>query len=474
MYPLDLEKLIPAKRLRTSRAVRSKSDHRHEFESDASRATFCAAVRRMHDKTQVFPLTTGDYVHTRLTHSQEVQQIAQSLGVSFCRSDEFREVYKDNAHKYETQICTILGTAGLLHDVGNPPFGHCAEEVISDYFAKSDLGSQYLALLQNEDEKLDFLNFDGNAEGFRVITKLQYLGDTYGLNLSLPVLGSYLKYPNYSKCSKKYVGLKKHGVFTSESKYLEEIANTFNLHTEDGRIKRYPFSFLVEAADTICYRTMDVEDGLSMGWLSLDEVCTDINAYVNDHVEAKCFEPEWLENGKFSIQKMLHLEDTTNLPENYVKFRVGLVRHLVEVAFKNFVENLDKIDSGEYSQELLDGDTLHIEEALKSVEISKLFCLKDVVMAEMTGSSVIKGLLDLTLPRIFANDRRLETILPQSMLRAVHEECGLYNPKEDKEFKTQMDKVSPYYKLRLIVDWIAGMTDQYAVHMFRKLNGTNL
>lgn len=98
MYPLDLEKLIPAKRLRTSRAVRSKSDHRHEFESDASRATFCAAVRRMHDKTQVFPLTTGDYVHTRLTHSQEVQQIAQSLGVSFCRSDEFREVYKDNAH----------------------------------------------------------------------------------------------------------------------------------------------------------------------------------------------------------------------------------------------------------------------------------------------------------------------------------------------------------------------------------------
>ena len=112
MYQLDLEMLMLAKRLRTSRAIRSESDQRHEFESDASRATFCAAVRRMHDKTQVFPLTTGDYVHTRLTHSQEVQQIALSLGVSFCRSDEFREMYKEKAHEYETQICTILGTAG--------------------------------------------------------------------------------------------------------------------------------------------------------------------------------------------------------------------------------------------------------------------------------------------------------------------------------------------------------------------------
>lgn len=474
MYQLDLEKLICAKRLRPSKAIRSGSDQRNEFESDASRATFCAAVRRMHDKTQVFPLTTGDYVHTRLTHSQEVQQIAHSLGVCFCRSDEFLKMYKDKAHEYETKICTILATAGLLHDVGNPPFGHCAEEVISDYFKTSVLGAQYMALLQNEDEKLDFLNFDGNAEGFRVITKLQYLGDTYGLNLSLPVLGSYLKYPNYGKCTKLYIGLKKHGVFTSEKEYLEEIAYVLDLHTTDGRIKRYPFSFLVEAADTICYRTMDIEDGLSMGWLSLNEICCDINAYVNEHVEATNFKPEWMDNDKFSIQKMLYLENTDNLPENNVKFRVGLVRYFVDLAYKNFVKNLDKIDSGEYTKELLDEDTLLLEKALKSVEQSKLFCRKEVVMAEMTGSSVIKGLLDLTLPRIFANDRRLETILPQSMLRAVHEECGLYNPKEDKEFKTQMDKVSPYYKLRLIVDWIAGMTDQYAVHMFRKLNGTNL
>lgn len=268
--------------------------------------------------------------------------------------------------------------------------------------------------------------------------------------------------------------MKKHGVFTSEKNYLEEIAYVFDLYTKDGNIKRYPFSFLVEAADTICYRTMDIEDGLSMGWLSLHEVCGIINTYVNDHVEKQNFKPEWMENNKFSIQKMLYLENTANIPENYVKFRVGLVRYFVDLAYKNFVENLDKIDSGEYTKELLDDDTLFLEKALKSVAQSKLFCRKEVVLAEMTGSSVIKGLLDLTLPRVFANDRRLETILPQAMLRVVHEECGLYNPKEDKEFKTQMDKVSAYYKLRLIVDWVAGMTDQYAVHMFRKLNGTNL
>ena len=473
MYKLDLENLLKPIRLRVSRASRGELDLRSEFESDASRVVFCAASRRMHDKTQVYPLTSGDYVHTRLTHSQEVQKIAESLGVSLCRNKEFHKLYGERAYEYEREICSMLSTAGLIHDIGNPPFGHCAEEVIANYF--NGRGRTYIDRLYNENEKLDFLEYDGNASGFRVITKTQYAGDLYGLNLTIPILAAYMKYPNINKKEeKKYIGEKKHGVFVSESKHFQQMVDVLRLQKDDGTIKRYPFTFLVEAADTICYRVMDIDDAFSLRWITLDEVCVMINKYINQHIDITSIDNEWLEDGKFSIQKMLRLNDVADYAENQIYFRVALVRYLVNLALKNFINHLEAIDKGEYSAELLDDDPIHLEQALKHIVKTKVFCRKEIVMAELTGSSVIEGLLNLTLPRIFNNDRRLTDILPKSILRVVHHEAGIYNPQENKEFIPDIKKLPDYYKLRAIVDWISGMTDQYAVSTFRKLNGTNL
>ena len=276
------------------------------------------------------------------------------------------------------------------------------------------------------------------------------------------------------KVEKKYIGQKKHGVFDSESEHFQQIVNVLQLQKEDGTIKRYPFAFLVEAADTICYRVMDIDDAFSLRWITLAEVCMMIDKYINQHIDVHSIDDECLEKGEFSIQKMLRIKDVEDYAENQIYFRVALVRYFVNLALRNFVDNLEAIDKGEYSKELLDDDPLHLEQALKYIVKTKVFCRKEIVLAELTGSSVIEGLLDITLPRIFNNDRRLTDILPKSILRVVHHEAGLYNPNERKEFIPNIESLPDYYKLRIIIDWISGMTDQYAVSTFRKLNGTNL
>ena len=182
----------------------------------------------MHDKTQVFPLTNGDYVHTRLTHSLEVMNLAVSLGSSLCRNADFVAAYgKEKALLLEQQICAVLKTAAFVHDIGNPPFGHYGEDTIKRYF-KSGRWRKYAAdcspvdLAFYEAHSHDFTEFDGNAEGFRILAKGQYLGDLYGLNLTFAVLGAFMKYPNPERGDKKgYVGLHKHGVFATEEQVME-------------------------------------------------------------------------------------------------------------------------------------------------------------------------------------------------------------------------------------------------------------
>ena len=227
MYKIDWDKYLSEARDRQSAFASSnhRSDLRTAFDSDFGRAVFSSAARRMHDKTQVFPLTSGDKVHTRLTHSIEVMNIAESLGISLCRDADFQTTYGTEALFYERAIPTILKTAAFVHDIGNPPFGHNGEDVIKDYF-KNNI--HYLEGLV-ENEQLDFLQFDGNAAGFRILTKGQYLGDLSGLNLTLATLGAYLKYPNYTEKNKDYIGSKKHGVFFTEKAILDKIADTCRL-----------------------------------------------------------------------------------------------------------------------------------------------------------------------------------------------------------------------------------------------------
>ena len=218
---MNWEQLLSPKRLRspTTSANFDLDSNRNPYESDLGRVIFSPALRRMHDKTQVFPLNTNDNIHTRLTHSMEVMSVGYSLGVGICNHADFLKIIHSLGDTFNKNIYriipVILKSSCLLHDIGNPPFGHFGETVIQNYFRElfdNDSKSHLFTEITNE-EKNDFINFDGNAQGFRVITKLQALNDLYGLNLTVASLASYLKYPNTSAPIKENIETKKQVFF---------------------------------------------------------------------------------------------------------------------------------------------------------------------------------------------------------------------------------------------------------------------
>ncbi len=276
---MNWKKLLSNYRLRESTRG---FDSRNDFESDFGRIIFSPAIRRMHDKTQVFPLTADDNIHSRLTHSMEVMSIGHSLGINVCNDEAFvRKVGSTKTYLYR-EIPIILKNACLIHDIGNPPFGHFGETVFQNHFKAYFNNNSSLNL--TPEQKEDFELFDGNAQGFRVVTKLQILNDKYGLNLTAATLGSYLKYPNFGKKEKSKIHKKKRGVFQSERDYLNEIAKECGLEI-DGEIMRHPLCFLMEAADSICYLVMDIEDGFNKGWYNFEFIVNELSS-VNGITEA--------------------------------------------------------------------------------------------------------------------------------------------------------------------------------------------
>ena len=481
MYRIDWEKYLSSKRYRTNSEFEQHmeadaEEKRNAFESDFGRVAFSSALRRMHDKAQVMPLTTGDSVHTRLTHSIEVMSIAYSLGISLCRDKEFIDIYGlENAFEYERTIPVILKTAAFVHDIGNPPFGHFGEKIIQNYF------KEYLKKrIITDKQAVDFTDFDGNAEGFRILTRLQYIGDLSGLNLTYTTLAAYTKYPNDGVVNKKYIGTKKHGVFTSESDILYKMVKACNMKTPEGKIKRHPLSFLVEAADSICYNVMDVEDGMTMGWYSYSDVISHIDAFLKE-----------TSNGNItSVEKLLGLDfDKKGIDKNDQKrrmcdFRVSAIRYLVNLAIKNFKNNLELIDKGEYSKELIEDDDL-LSKAFQNFAEKNIFPQREIEQIELTGNSVIKGLLDILIDCAFNPDRKfrnhLKSVISNTFLKVVRREDDPDNKPEVYKYFSKSDvlsfdieKLSPYSKLRTIVDLISGMTDRYAVRVYQKLSGQRL
>ena len=431
-------------RLRSS--TRDKTyDNRNEFESDYGRVIFSPAIRRMHDKTQVMPLTHDDNIHTRLTHSLEVMSVAYSIGIKLIENSKFQEISKHSAESLIRKIPLILQTAAIVHDVGNPPFGHLGEQSIRDFF--DSYFTNYKGSL-SELEREDFTEFDGNAQGFRILTKLQILDDLYGLNLTKATLGTYLKYPNYEKIDKDKISRKKRGVFQSEKKHLNTIAEDTGMIYKKSVI-RHPLSFLVEAADNICYRAMDIEDGFNKKWFSFDEL-------------------------------VLHLKDSEIYPDltkiqqekkssaaKITAFRLLVMNKLIMKCIDNFINHIDEIHCGEYNCELIE-DSCSLDTELKSVCQKWVFPKREVVSMELKGDAVIKGLLHKYTEFIIQKPKKyLSRALPlisNSIIKTALMENKL---KDTSDF----DKLPEYFKLRVIVDYISGMTDQYALSQFRVLHG---
>lgn len=447
---MNWEKYLNPKRLRPS-GRETENDPRNEFESDFGRIIFSPAIRRMHDKTQVFPLTTDDNIHSRLTHSMEVMAIGHSLGLRLSENQEF--ITKSNLKPIDVlrTIPVILKNSCLVHDIGNPPFGHFGEESIQSFFKTFFQKNQFNLELSPE-EKEDFIHFDGNAQGFRVLTKLQVLDDPYGLNLTMATLASSLKYPNTGEIVKGKLNKKKRGVFQSEKEYLSIIAKDCGL-LKEGEIVRHPLSFLMEAADTICYRAMDLEDGFNKGWYDY--------SFIESHLrEVEIMQPilEELKNKKSETNKVVSL-------------RIAIISKLVSLAINNFVSKYDAICEGTYHKELIEDDSSKLEESLSNFCINNIFPQREIQSLELTGDSVLQGLLTQYTGFIFNENKKYRNkaigLISGSIIKAAKLENNL-------DVDSDFSNLSDYFYLRVIVDFISGMTDQYALSHYQKLSGQKI
>lgn len=489
--------LFNSQRLRDTTVAASSrteySDARNEFESDLGRALFSSAARRLHDKTQVIPLTTDDNIHSRLTHSMEVMNIGASLAKDICYSSHFRS-HHAQAEIYDIYepMRAILQTICLVHDIGNPPFGHFGEFAISEYFRNLFARDPHL-LGGYTHWQTDFTCYDGNAQGFRVITKLQFIDDLYGLNLTKSCLASYLKYPNVGPGDKSdpNISCRKHGVFWADKDYLDRIMEG---STPIGRTAyvRHPFAFLVEAADTICYLSMDLEDAYNKGWFTLSTLLSSWQSFAtNSSPTAKAL---------FALLEKAAGTDGSLARKGFIQFRIAIIKHLVSIAVGNYLSNYDRISTGQYNQELIFDDTDNVALFLQEFCIRYIYSQKDIQSVELTGWSVINGLLDI-YTKLFLSDnksyiRHGEAMMSQSVLRVakmdylVHSKRIQWNPIDHCYAETSSgqkidntdalcDSISTselpiYYRLRMIVDYISGMTDKFAVQHYQRLSGQRI
>ena len=386
----DFERLFFYYRIRDSKTDERrksgdlKNDLRSPIESDYGRLVFSSAFRRLHDKTQVFPLTTNDNIHSRLTHSVEVVSVGKSFALKVCGDEEIVKKlgFKTDSVAFWKDVTALMEVICLAHDIGNPPLGHFGETAIQNYFTdlfstlKHDLENNNKAnpIIRSEMERIganldgdipqeiyksigDFVNernytcydytqFDGNAEGFRILTKLQFLNDLYGLNLTAASLAASVKYPNVAKLEKKKgdikppISQKKHGVFFTEKHYLDDVMGECEIeHINEYSYRRHPFAYLMEAADTICYLLMDLEDAISKGWLTYYDVTTVLKRIKKGDEIVRRAGNHFLEND----------------PEKkkIVQLRTELMISMVNECFDNFKRHFDDIEEGKYKEELV-------------------------------------------------------------------------------------------------------------------------
>lgn len=426
---------------------------RNSFARDFDRVVFSTPFRRLQNKTQVVPLPEKDFIHTRLTHSLEASCIGRSLGRNVGQliiemdPDFFRSIQIS-----EWDFESLVAAACLVHDIGNPPFGHSGEKAISEFFAAGP-GSVLINDLPLELQS-DFRNFEGNAMGFRLLTsappaQTQISG---GLGLTYGTLGAFTKYPREAggPIPGEGASSKKYGFFQAEKRPFQSVANELGLRKKEKTDflgwYRHPLAYLVEAADDICYLVIDLEDGYKRGSVSFDEI-----RFCYDNVL-----------GKKDLKKVSRKID--KILDNHEKIgylRAKVISKLISSTCSIYINNLESILSGQFDREL----KKEIPEwpALENIfDLSrkKVYQAEDIMEVEAAGYEVIHGLLDIYSSALEGNtsqDARIRQLIPDQYLDVGRE---LFPDK--------------YIRLLNIVQYVAGMTDGHALELYRKFKGVSL
>ena len=442
---MDWERLISAKRLGMEDIESAHKDDRSAFLRDYDRLIFSAPFRRLQNKTQVFPLPGSVFVHNRLTHSLEVACVGRSLGNNVSRGILNR--HPELAGSYISEIGNIVSAACLAHDMGNPPFGHSGEKAISAYFTEGK--GQYLKEQFNDvpAQWTDIINFEGNANAFRLLAH-QFIGRRKGgFAMTYSTLASIVKYPYSSYLAG---GKNKFGFFESEAPIFAKIADELGIIrlSEPGqplKYVRYPLVWLVEAADDICYLLMDLEDAHKLKLLSTTETIRLMMDFL---------EPKEQEHAAGIIGMV------TDVNEQISYLRSKLVGVLVEECTQVFLDNEKEILDGTFSGSLIKHISPTPREAysrLATLSVEKIYRSHDVLEVELAGFRIISTLLDLMVEAVLNPEREYSKLLINRV-------------------SSQYDIKAPdiYNKLLAVLDYISGMTDVYALDIYRKINGNSL
>lgn len=437
---MEWERLINDKRLGMEEYHDPQRHTRSDFQRDYDRLVFSSPFRRLQNKTQVFPLPGSVFVHNRLTHSLEVSSVGRSMAteVSLMLADRYKgEPWVGKLHN----IGDITATACLCHDLGNPPFGHSGEKTIATYFSEG--AGMDLKPHLTDAQWADLVNFEGNANSFRLLTH-RFVGRRKGgFAMTYSSLASIVKYPH----SSIHAGKKgKFGFFDSEREYYERVAEELGIPaTAPGKYVRHPLVWLMEAADDICYQIMDMEDAHRLKIVSTEEATTLLLGF---------FTPDEQEKRRASMER---LEDP-NEQIGYLRSRV--IGELVGACAKAFVDHEDEILAGTLSVPLINLTDSTLRDAYRrcaEVAGSKIYCSGDVVDIEIAGNRIITYLMDVLLEAVMHPDRNFSRLL----LKKVPEQYDIH-------------ATDTYGKIQAVLDHISGMTDVYALDLFRKLNGHSL
>lgn len=472
---LTWDRLLSEDRTRMDSGKAKDNPFRNEFEADYDRIVGSSSVRRLQDKAQVFPLQENDFTRTRLTHSVEVSALARSLGKAVGKELEKIDAENFTAEKTE-KLASLLQVAGLIHDLGNPPFGHYGETVIREWFkrwfendykiferTRANLKDQ---VLLNQQEKNDFIFFDGNVQNLRIVTKLQTLNDEYGANFTYGTLSTIIKYP-WSSVSKE--GADKFGYFASEGDIIQKLWEKTGL--SEGI--RHPATYLLEAADDIIYICDDIEDGVKKGYICWKDEYTDLQ---NKFKEQQCYVD------LFHMISSKKTDDNMDVSERTLaqvrNFRNIVQTYLFMKAKEKFIISYDKIMNGEFrNQEILVDETKFIK-ALKDITKRNCFGCQEVLELELVGDKVLKTLLDIFVPTILNSTQEEidNTKIYAGKLYKIISSNFKYIARHD--YWTggyrKFNDIPIYDKLHLVVDYISGMTDSYAVNLYKKLLGIEL
>ena len=437
---MNWNQLICDKRLGMEEYHDERHHTRSDFQRDYDRLIFSSPFRRLQNKTQVFPLPGSIFVHNRLTHSLEVSSVGRSMGNEV--AIRLGEKYKGEEwiHKLDS-LRDIVAAACLCHDLGNPPFGHSGEKTISTYFSEGR--GQELRGMVNDRQWADFINFEGNANSFRLLTH-QFRGRRDGgMAMTYSALASIVKYPYTSL----HAGKKgKFGFFSSEEEIFRKVANQLEIpEYEPGKFARHPLVYITEAADDICYQIMDLEDAHKLKIIGLQEVMDLLLGFFDpkDHPR---------------MHRTLNKLDDPN--EKIAYLRSNAIGAMVVECAKVFAEAEEEILAGEFKGSLINNMNPLLSEAYARCSATawkKIYCAPEVVDIELAGNRIITSLLDTLMDAVIHPEKNYSKLL----LSIV---------------PNQYDTLaaSPYERIQSVLDHISGMTDVYALDLFRKLNGHSL